>query len=195
MFKRKIENGIVGFVVGDALGVPVEFKTRDGLKQNPVIDMREFGTHNQPIGTWSDDTSMTLATMDSIINKETIDTTDIDNRFLNWWRKAEYTATGMVFDIGNTTIQALAKYELGIDKAERCGGTNEFDNGNGSLMRMLPIAYYIYNRNILEDREIYNIVKNVSAITHAYEISILGCYIYVKYVLELLRRSRKNTSL
>ena len=63
-----VKDGIVGLVVGDALGVPVEFKSGEYLKENPVVDMMGHGTYNQPKGTWSDDSSMTLATMTSIIN-------------------------------------------------------------------------------------------------------------------------------
>ena len=120
---KSIKNGIIGFVVGDVLGVPVEFMTREELRKNPVVDLREYGTYNQPLGSWSDDTSMTLATMDSIIHKEEIDTTDIGNRFLNQYRKNEYTPLGKVFDIGRTTIQALAKYELKL--VEKSLTTNE----------------------------------------------------------------------
>ena len=62
-----IKAGIFGVVVGDALGVPIEFSSRSELKSDPVTDMREYGTHNQPKGTWSDDSSMMLAALDSII--------------------------------------------------------------------------------------------------------------------------------
>lgn len=189
---KSIKNGIIGFVVGDVLGVPVEFMTREKLRKNPVVDLREYGTHNQPLGSWSDDTSMTLATMDSIIHKEEIDTTDIENRFLNWYRKNEYTPLGKVFDIGRTTIQALAKYELKLDEAKNCGEEGEYSNGNGSLMRMIPIAYYIYYKKIKDDKEIYNIVKDVSSITHRHEVSILGCYIYVSFILGLLNGLEKE---
>ena len=189
---KSIKNGIIGFVVGDVLGVPVEFMTREKLRKNPVVDLREYGTHNQPLGSWSDDTSMTLATMDSIIHKEEIDTTDIGNRFLNWYRKNEYTPLGKVFDIGRTTIQALAKYELKLDEAKNCGEEGEYSNGNGSLMRMIPIAYYIYYKKIKDDKEIYNIVKDVSSITHRHEVSILGCYIYVSFILGLLNGLEKE---
>lgn len=65
-------SGIMGFVVGDALGVPVEFTHREKLKEEPVTYMREFGTHNQPKGTWSDDSSMVLATLD-VISKNNIE--------------------------------------------------------------------------------------------------------------------------
>ena len=182
---EKIKDGIIGFAIGDALGVPAEFKTREKLTICPITDM--ISSDHVPAGTWSDDTSMTLATLHSIIEKGEIDTNDMADKFLKWFRNAEYTATNETFDIGRTTLQALAKYELKLDYASNCGGSSEYDNGNGSLMRMLPIAYYIYYKNINDYKEIYNIIKNVSSITHAHEISILGCYIYVNFALELLK--------
>ena len=182
----KVENGIIGFVVGDTMGVPVEFNSREKLLLNPVTEMLEYGTHNMPKGCWSDDTSMTLATMDSIIKCKEINTNDMADRFIKWYRNGEYTATGIMFDIGTTTQQALVRYQRGIDIASKCGGEREYDNGNGSLMRMLPIAYYCYLKG-LEDTEILKIVKEVSSITHRHPISILGCYIYVRLAIELLK--------
>ena len=182
----KVKNGIIGFVVGDTMGVPVEFNSRERLLLNPVTEMLEYGTHNMPKGCWSDDTSMTLATMDSIIKCKEINTNDMADRFIKWYRNGEYTATGIMFDIGTTTKQALIKYQRGIDIASKCGGEREYDNGNGSIMRMLPIAYYCYLKS-LEDTEILKIVKEVSSITHRHQISILGCYIYVRLAMELLK--------
>lgn len=182
----KVKNGIIGFVVGDTMGVPVEFNSRERLLLNPVTEMLEYGTHNMPKGCWSDDTSMTLATMDSIIKCKEINTNDMTDRFIKWYRNGEYTATGIMFDIGTTTKQALIKYQRGIDIASKCGGEREYDNGNGSIMRMLPIAYYCYLKS-LEDTEILKIVKEVSSITHRHQISILGCYIYVRLAMELLK--------
>ena len=188
---KKIIDGIIGFAIGDALGVPAEFKSRDELKMNPIIDMVGGGSHNQVKGSFSDDTSMTLSTLDSIIEKQAIDTNDMADKFLKWYRNGEYTATGKLFDIGRTTIQALVKYELNIDKAINCGGVGEYDNGNGSLMRILPVVYYIYYKKIDNEIEIYNIVKEVSSITHAHEISVLGCYVYTRYCLLLLEGNDK----
>lgn len=190
--KKEIENGIIGFAIGDALGVPAEFKSRKELERYPITDMIGYGTYNLPEGTWSDDTSMTLATIHSIVEIGTIDTNDMANRFLKWYRNAEYTATNKTFDIGRTTLQALAKYELKQGEAVNCGENGEYDNGNGSLMRILPIAYYIYYNNIKDNRKIYELVKNVSSITHAHEVSILGCYIYVIYTLSILEEKDKN---
>ena len=189
---KKIVDGILGFAIGDALGVPVEFKSREQLKENPIKDMIGYGTYNMPAGTWSDDTSMTLATIHSIIEKGAIETNDIANKFLKWFRKAEYTATNETFDIGRTTLQALAKYELKQDDAVNCGGSGEYDNGNGSLMRMLPIVYYIYYKQIKDEKELYELVRNVSSITHSHEISVLGCYIYTMYCLSLLEGKDKS---
>ena len=188
---NKSSNGIIGLAIGDALGIPAEFKSREELKRYPITDMIGDGTYNMPAGTWSDDTSMTLATVDSIISTSTINSNDIASKFLNWFKNAEYTANNETFDIGRTTLQALAKYELKLCDASSCGEDNEYSNGNGSLMRILPIAYYIYYKNITDSQEIYNMVKQVSSITHAHEVSILGCYIYVRFALELLKRKDK----
>lgn len=187
----RLLNGIIGFSIGDALGVPAEFKSRSELERYPITDMVGDGTYNVPAGTWSDDTSMTLATIHSIVETGTIDANDMADKFLKWFRKAEYTATGDCFDIGRTTLQALAKYELKQDEAINCGGSGEYDNGNGSLMRILPLAYYIYYKQIKDDKKIYEIVRDVSSITHSHEISVLGCYIYIRYCLLLLEENDK----
>lgn len=187
----KLVDGILGFAIGDALGVPAEFKSREELKRYPIIDMIGYGTYNVPAGTFSDDTSMTLATIHSIIETGTIDTNDLADKFLKWFRKAEYTATGACFDIGRTTLQALAKYELKQEEAVNCGGAGEYDNGNGSLMRILPIVYYIYYKQLKDYMKIYELVRDVSSITHSHEISVLGCYIYTKYGLSLLEGKDK----
>mgnify|MGYP000745964379 CR=1 FL=1 len=63
---EKIQGGIFGVAVGDALGVPVEFKSREYLKENPISDLIGYGTWNQPIGTWSDDTSLTLCLCEAL---------------------------------------------------------------------------------------------------------------------------------
>lgn len=201
---RSIKDGIIGFAVGDALGVPAEFKTRETLKRYPITDMIGYGTYNVPKGTWSDDTSMTLATIDSLNTIGKIDTNDMANRFLDWYRNSNYTATEETFDIGRTTMQSLQKYELGINNTEDCGQFGEKDNGNGSLMRMLPIAFYIHsiqtydlekNENIkATDKKIYDMVKKVSMITHSHEISILGCYIFVRFAMEIMDGKFKDLS-
>lgn len=80
--EQRISGALFGFFVGDALGVPVEFIEREKLKKNKVEKMLEYGTHNQPMGTWSDDSSMVIATMDSIIQNKNINYNDIMGNFL-----------------------------------------------------------------------------------------------------------------
>lgn len=138
---KNVYDGIIGLAIGDALGVPVEFRSRQEIAKNPVVSMREYGTHKQPIGTWFDDTSLTLALMDSIVENNEINYTDIMDRFSNWLMYNDYTATREVFDVGNSNSRAIMNYGRGMNPIE-CGGTSEYENGNGSLMRILPLAFY-----------------------------------------------------
>ena len=157
--KQGLRDVIYGAAVGDALGVPYEFKQRDTFE---CTDMVGYGTYNLPAGTFSDDTSMMLATCDSIRAKgRHIDVQDMRKRFVGWFRRGEYTADGVCFDIGNTTARALD---------EGKGGTGERDNGNGSLMRIAPLAYAAAT-----DDEI----RAVSAITHAHPISTEACVCFI----------------
>lgn len=123
--KATLRDCIYGLAVGDALGVPYEFRPRGTFE---CTDMIGYGTHGQPAGTWSDDTSMTLATCDSIRELGHIDTADMRDKFVGWIANDEYTIDG-VFDYGGTTARALRTGK---------GGSGERDNGNGSLMRIAP---------------------------------------------------------
>lgn len=177
-------DGIFGFAIADAVGVPAEFKSRKMLKMNPVTDMTGYGTHHMPEGTWSDDSSMTIATMDSINECGNINYNDIMKKFCEWERDAKYTATGVFFDIGISTSSALHRYTKGINPTE-CGGTTIRDNGNGALMRILPIVLYSYATNLPYDEEV-QLINEVSSLTHGHEISKLGCKIYSDYIKGLL---------
>lgn len=190
-----VKDSLYGFIVGDAMGVPIEFEDREKLINKPVTSMLGYGSHDVEAGVYSDDTSMTLATMDSIIKQNgIINYNDIADKFCNWVNNNEYTATNKIFDIGMTTKYALIKYFNNKIDATMCGGININENGNGSLMRMLPIALYCFYKNIKDDNEIFTLVKNSSSITHAHDISILGCYIYVRYVISLLETKNKISS-
>ena len=188
---EKIKGGLLGFATADALGVPVEFTSRISRKSNPVTDMKGYGTHNVPEGTWSDDTSMTIAFMDSIIENRIINYDDIMNKFIKWYEDAEYTATDEIFDIGITTREALYNYKYKNIPSQKAGLSNERSNGNGSLMRMLPVAQYLYMNNFTDDEET-EIINNLSSLTHAHEISKLGCKIFCDYVKELLKGKTKE---
>lgn len=174
----KVKDGIIGLVVGDALGVPVEFTSRSELEENPVTRMEGNGMYNQPAGTWSDDTSMTLTTMTSIINKKGIDYDDIMDEFIEWYINSKYTnSDDGRFDIGITTINALNNYRNGAQALES-GCDGERENGNGSLMRILPLAY-------IKDID-YETIENVSGVTHAHKRSKIACVLYVEIAKSML---------
>ncbi|WP_265426680.1 ADP-ribosylglycohydrolase family protein [Chryseobacterium sp. YIM B08800] len=180
-----VKAGIFGVCIGDALGVPVEFRSRDQLKRSPVTTMRAFGTHRQPIGTWSDDSSLMLCLADSLCKE--YDLEDIALKFLQWYNAEIWTPHGSVFDIGIATSQAIHRISKGASPT-LCGGTSEFDNGNGSLMRILPLLFYIKDFHI-EKR--FDIVKEVSSITHGHIRSVLACFIYLEFALEILKEKDK----
>ena len=193
--KEQLKSALFGFVIGDAMGVPIEFMRRESLQENPVTTMLAYGSHPVPKGCWSDDTSMTLATIDSIICSQGIDYNNMANCFLDWLNDAKYTATNQLFDMGMATRKALMHWETERKKidgnATKCGGLSFYDNGNGSLMRMLPIVFYFINPEIhYEER--YEIIKNVSSITHRHEISILACMIYCDFLLSLFEGKTKE---
>ncbi len=124
---------LMGLAVGDALGVPVEFMSRESLRQNPVKGMQGFGTHSQPAGTWSDDTALSLCLAENIANGFNIRA--LADAFVKWKNTGYWSAHGEVFDIGITTAKAITKLENGCDPI-LVGDSNANDNGNGSLIRI-----------------------------------------------------------
>lgn len=162
----RLHAAVYGQAVGDALGVPYEFQRRDTFECTGMIG---HGTHNQPAGTWSDDTAMMLATLDSLAEHGgRVDTDDMLAKYRAWAKSGEYTPDGAVFDIGTTTSHALASGH---------GGTDEYDNGNGSLMRILPLAF----TDCSDDD-----IRRVSAITHAHRISTDICVRFIRIARLLL---------
>ena len=189
---EKMHTSIMGFAIGDALGVPAEFQDRKTRNKTPITDMVGFGSHEMPAGTWSDDTSMVLATMDSITQLKKIDYDDIMKRFVLWYKEAEYTACGEVFDMGLTTKRAIDRYIQG-KKYDKCGTNSFYENGNGSLMRVLPLAIF-FTLLDLDEREKTRHVYYLSSLTHGHEISLLGCRIYCDlYEMLIEGKSIKET--
>ncbi len=178
-----VRSGLFGLAIGDALGVPVEFTSREKLKESPVTEMRGNGTHHQPKGTWSDDTSMALCLAESLA-AEDIDYDDIMNKFCDWWIRGDYTPHGYAFDIGGATGRALSRYREGTAPM-LCGGNAERDNGNGALMRILPAAYLVYGLSLERGMDI---VHNLTALTHAHPRTLIASGIYIRICTALLGR-------
>lgn len=176
---------LLATATADALGVPVEFKPREDLQQNPVTDMREFGTYKQPKGTWSDDTSLMLCLAESIV--EGLDLQKLAQKFIAWRNDNYWTARGWVFDIGIGTRIAIERLEKGTPP-ELAGGFDEMDNGNGSLMRILPLVLYIKDLDI--DQR-YEWTKKVSSLTHAHVRSVMACFYYLEFAKKIVEGKDK----
>lgn len=190
----KLYGGLFGFCVGDALGVPVEFTTRSERKEDPVMEMRAYGTYHQPFGTWSDDTSLTLCLIDAL-NGDASDSGSWMERtarnFVSFYEKAAFTPHDEVFDMGAATGNAIVNMRAGKNPTE-CGGRTERDNGNGSLMRILPVAFY--GRN-MDAQERMKLTEDISSLTHGHNRAKLACILYVEFAVRLLAGDDKEKAL
>lgn len=177
----RMRGGLWGALVGDALGVPVEFQDRAARLADPVTGMRAYGTHLQPAGTWSDDGALLLCSVESLAERG-FDPEDMGRRFLRWQDQGLWTAHGEVFDIGIATSQALRRIRQGSPAGE-AGGRDEFSNGNGSLMRILPVvlASLEGTTEALRDR-----IHRASAITHGHPRSQMACVYFALLVRALM---------
>ncbi len=165
-----MENGLLrsmvyGAAIGDALGVPFESQARGSFYCSGMI---AGGSHRKPKGTFSDDTSLLLATCDSIRATGKIDPHDMCERFCQWLYEGKYTADGKAFGMGGTTVTAL-------DQGYGC--TDEKCNGNGSLMRIAPLAL----TDASDDQ-----IREVSAITHGHRFSQEACVAFVGIIRDVL---------
>src|SRR5205085_8476199 len=137
---------------------------REEVRERNVRGMIGPGTHQQPPGTWSDDSSLALATLATLVQRGYF-LREIMQRFADWKNKGYMAARGSgVFDIGITTRYAIIRYCENAPMAE-WGGAREGDNGNGALMRILPLSIFVSR---MTDGEIIQHSGDVSALTHAH---------------------------
>lgn len=183
--RNHLKDILYGVCVGDALGVPVEFESREYLKKKPITKMCYGGIHDQMEGTWSDDSSLTFCLAESII--EGYDIHNLANKFIAWKNDAYWTARGDVFDIGITTRESIVNLLNGLHPT-LAGGSSEMDNGNGSLMRILPLVILIKDLSI---QERFNLTKEVSSITHAHNRSVIACFYYLEFALQIMEGKDK----
>jgi ADP-ribosylglycohydrolase len=183
--RNYVQDILFGVAVGDALGVPVEFQSRESLRQNPVLEMRGFGSHHQPVGTWSDDSSLTFCLAEALTKEFSLQT--IADNFVLWLSKDYWTPRGHVFDIGMATRQAILRLHKG-ERPDLAGGFDISSNGNGSLMRILPLVLHIQDKT-LEER--YHLTKLVSSITHGHIRSVIACFYYLEFARLLIKGVNK----
>lgn len=178
--KGRMLGGLWGAVVGDALGVPVEFKGRDARVEDPVTDMRGYGTFNLPPGSWSDDSSLMLCTAEGLL--EGFDADRIGGLFIRWFAEGYRTPHGVTFDVGRGTWQAITRMQSGT-AAGMAGGDEESNNGNGSLMRILPVALYGAS---MPEEEMLRCAHDASSITHRHPRAMMACGMYCLAVRALM---------
>lgn len=170
---NKFKRSVFGQAIGDAVGVPYEFKIRDSFV---CTDMVGFGTWNKPVGTYSDDTSMLLCTLNAIGHKNFQQ--KVIQNFIKWMDKGFMSINNETFDIGNTTFKAL-----NCHKKKELIPNNEFTNGNGSLMRMIPLSFWLMN---FDKKKRHELIKSISSITHPHEISVVCCIEAVDVAINLI---------
>ncbi|MDL4842132.1 ADP-ribosylglycohydrolase family protein [Aquibacillus rhizosphaerae] len=179
--KKRVLPTMYGGILGDLIGVPVEFKKRGTFYIN---DIKGYGTHNQPPGTWSDDTSLTLCLVENIIENGSINS--LMDKFVLYRDSGYCTPFGKTFDIGNSTNEAIIKFKNGVP-ASKCGGTSEYDNGNGAIMRISPLAFLLGNEFNFEKKA--EIIKQYTEITHSHPRAIVGSIIYIELLVRLFHNS------
>ena len=176
--RDRARGAFLGLAVGDALGTTLEFEVRD---ENPrLVDITGGGPFRLPPGCWTDDTAMALALADSLLASESLDCDDLMDRFVKWWRGGEYSCTGTCFDIGITTRQALDRYRQTGDPL--AGSTDPMTAGNGSLMRLSPVALRFWNDRARLD----SAAAQQSRTTHAALEAVDGCRAFAKLLADAI---------
>lgn len=182
----KILSGLLGFCVGDALGVPVEFCSRSQLQNSPVKGMQGYGTHNRPPGTWSDESALMFCVAEALSRADV--TTEalvgVTAHLLARWYEGEiWTPNGWHFEIGLTTAKAIARLREGISP-RLSGDMEEMSNGNGSLVRTLP---FVFCHDRLPFPDLLDRIHLISRITHAHPRSQMACGFYISIAIDLLQ--------
>lgn len=162
---------LLGLAIGDALGAAVEF-VPPGLFE-PVTGYRAGGPHGLNPGEWTDDTSMALALADSIAQAGW-DLDDQARRYVAWWRTGEYSVNGRCFDIGNTTIAALYRFEKYGD-ATSSGDRSPRASGNGSIMRLAPVPIRFLGLFPDQTERLATLAAESSLPTHASPQCVSAC--------------------
>jgi ADP-ribosyl-[dinitrogen reductase] hydrolase len=182
----RIEGGLLGLLIGDALGVPYEFHRPEDLPARELLELTApagFVRAHQRVapGTWSDDGAQALCLLASLLEREQLDLGDFGRRMVNWFEHGYLAVDGDVFDVGIQTRAALARLAAGVEAAE-AGSRGERDNGNGSLMRVLPLA--LWHRG--SDQDLIEDAMRSSQPTHGHLRSQLCCAVYCLWARRLL---------
>jgi len=184
----RVLGALYGLLIGDALGVPYEFSSPEAL---PAFELIEFDPpsgfvrahRSAPRAAWSDDGAHALCLLESLLHCAKLDLDDLGNRLVNWWDWGYLAVDGVVFDIGIQTSTALSAIRSGVS-ATRAGPAEERHNGNGSLMRVLPLALWHSG----SDEQLIHDAARQSLVTHGHVRSQLCCALYSLWARATLRQ-------
>jgi ADP-ribosyl-[dinitrogen reductase] hydrolase len=185
--EERIAGGIYGLLIGDALGVPYEFHPPEQLPPREQIEFEPpAGFHRAhagvPPGTWSDDGAHALCLLASLLYKGALDPEDLGRRLWNWYELGYMAVDYEVFDVGIQTRSALQTFRAGTP-ALLSGPKGERDNGNGSLMRVLPLALW----HMGPDQALVQEAMRQSLVTHGHLRSQVCCALYCLWARRILQ--------
>jgi ADP-ribosyl-[dinitrogen reductase] hydrolase len=175
---------LLGLAAGDALGTKVEFEYPGTFA--PVTTMAGGGCFRLAPGQWTDDTSMALCLAESLIETGAFDPLDQMRRYVRWFREGHWSSTGRCFDIGNTTRDALARFERSGDPWS--GPTSRDTAGNGSLMRVAPVPL----RYAGEPGEAIRLAGEHSRTTHGATTAVDACRYFGGLIVGALHGLNKS---
>jgi ADP-ribosyl-[dinitrogen reductase] hydrolase len=187
--ENRLRGGIYGLLIGDALGVPYEFHSAQDLPTIPEIEFEppdyfRSAHTGVPPGTWSDDGAQALILLDSLLEKGSLDLDHFANGLVTWYDRGFMTPDGVVFDVGIQTANAIKELKSGISPS-LSGGIDEYSNGNGSLMRTLPLA--LWHKG--SDEELVADSFKQSGVTHGHPRSRICCAVYCLWARYILQES------
>lgn len=178
----RIYHSLIGFITADAVGVPIEFKKKEEIEK---LNLDDYVIGSEPIGSWSDDSSLTLCLIETI-NEKGLDFDLYSQKMVKWLFENYMTPYGKTFGIGKSTLFSINRLSNGVSYRDS-GEKSIHSNGNGSLMRILPLCFYLHG----DDKNRFDIVETCSAITHAHDISKIACCIYTEYLWQLMKTQDK----
>ncbi len=187
LMEDRLAGGLLGLLIGDALGVPYEFHGPREIPPPKLIEMDPPPGFSRahpsvPPGTWSDDGAQALCLLESLLRKGGLDLADLGGRLLAWYERGHLAVDGHVFDVGVQTGTALRRLCAGAPAAE-AGESDERANGNGSLMRALPLA--LWHRG--DDEALARDAMAQSRVTHGHLRAQVACALYCLWARQVLR--------
>ena len=194
---------LMGIAVGDALGFPAQFEPRSERKKRPVVDMGRYRDEYGQLrswgegltGLWSDDTSLTLCLAESLLIGFNLK--DQAEKFVAWLDQGYLSARDRAFDVGMQTAESLTGVRAILQSGRYdeldnlAGDADEQSNGNGSLMRILPLLMFIKG---FDPRYQFELVRKASALTHPHIRSALCCFLYLRMAQHIIALTDKFTS-